>query len=864
VRAAALSFDLGAAQTRVQARLDLARTTPGAPLLLDGEQLELLSLALDGRPLAAGDYRLDGGSLEIFNAPDHCVLESEVRLHPEDNTALSGLYASGNSLVTQCEAEGFRRITFFPDRPDVLAVFTITLRADRVRYPVLLSNGNPVAAGPLPDGRHYAVWHDPFPKPSYLFALVAGDLGWVEESFTTTSGRLVPLRIYAQAQHLDQCGHAMASLIKAMRWDEAVYGREYDLDVFNIVAVDDFNMGAMENKGLNIFNAKYILASPATATDSDYAAIEAVVAHEYFHNWSGNRVTCRDWFQLSLKEGFTVFRDQEFTADMGSRGVKRIQDVNGLRSFQFREDAGPMAHPVRPPAYAEINNFYTATVYNKGAEVVRMLRLLLGSEAFRHGTDLYFSRHDGQAVTTDDFVQCMQDVSGLDLSQFKRWYDQAGTPVITASGTYDAAAHRYRLTLEQSCPPSPGQPEKQPFHIPVALGLLGPDGADLPLRLAHEAAAPPGGTRLLHLRETRAEFVFEDLPAAPLPSLLRGFSAPVKLRQERSAEQLALQMAQDSDAFNRWDAAQQLAVQAILAQLPDAPAGHGARLLEALQSAFGRALAAPASDAALLAQVLTLPAESYLGEFLPALDPLALFQARRGVALALARPHRAALLARFHALQEDAPYAYDGASAGRRALKNLCLGYLLLLDEQEGAPDLRALGMRQFEQGRNMTDRMAAASALSHCPGPEREAALGALLRDWRGDPQVMDKWLSLQALSRLPGALDRVRNLMNHPVFSLRNPNKVRALIGAFTQNTPHFHALDGSGYAFLADQVLTLDALNPQVASRLVGVFSPWRRYASPQRGQMQAQLQRIAATPGLSRDVAEITTKSLESAA
>ena len=863
VHAVTLGFDLGAAQTRVQARLELTRVTPGAPLRLDGEQLELLSLALDGRRLEACGYRLDGGALEVFDAPDHCVLETETLIHPEENTALSGLYASGGNLVTQCEAEGFRRITFFPDRPDVLAVFTVTLRAERMRFPVLLCNGNPGASGPLPDGRHYAVWHDPFPKPSYLFALVAGDLGHIEDHFTTCSGRRVALRIYAQPHHLDKCAHAMASLIKAMRWDEVVYGREYDLEVFNIVAVDDFNMGAMENKGLNIFNAKYIMASPATATDGDYAAIEAVVAHEYFHNWSGNRVTCRDWFQLSLKEGFTVFRDQEFTADMGSRGVKRIQDVNGLRSFQFREDAGPMAHPVRPASYAEINNFYTATVYNKGAEVVRMLHLLLGPEAFRRGTDLYFSRHDGQAVTTDDFVACMQEAGSLDLTQFKRWYDQAGTPVVAASGHYDAAARRYRLTLEQACPPSPGQPQKQPFHIPVALGLMGPDGTDLPLRLAGEAAARPGGTCVLHLREPRAEFVFEDLPAEPLPSLLRGFSAPVKLRQERRAEQLAFQMAHDSDAFSRWDAAQQLAVQTILAHLPDAPAGLGVRLLEALHSAFGSALAAPASDPALLAQVLALPSETYLGEFLPALEPLALFQARRGVALALARAQRAALLARFTALQDDAPYVYDGAGAGRRALKNLCLGYLLLLDEQDGAPDLRALGMRQFERGHNMTDRMAAASALSHCPGPEREAALGALLRDWREDPQVMDKWLSLHALSRLPGALERVRNLMNHPVFSLRNPNKVRALIGAFTQNTPHFHAADGAGYAFLADQVLTLDPLNPQVASRLAGVFSPWRRYASPQRGQMQAQLQRIAATPGLSRDVAEIAAKSLEAA-
>ncbi|MGE0081100.1 MAG: aminopeptidase N, partial [Thiohalomonadaceae bacterium] len=750
----------------------------------------------------------------------------------------------------------FRKITWFVDRPDNMTVFSTRIEADRARYPVLLSNGNRVAQGELDHGRHYAEWHDPFPKPSYLFALVAGDLACIEDRFTTMSGRDVALRLYVQHGNEDKAGHAMASLKKAMRWDEEVYGREYDLDVYMIVAVDDFNMGAMENKGLNVFNSRYVLARPETATDADFMAIEGVIAHEYFHNWSGNRVTCRDWFQLSLKEGFTVFRDQQFSEDMTSGPVARINEVGVLRSQQFREDAGPMAHPVRPPSYQEINNFYTLTVYNKGAEVVRMLRTLLGPEAFRRGTDLYFARHDGQAVTTDDFVKAMEDASGMDLTRFRRWYDQAGTPEVKAHGDYDAAARRYTLHFSQATPATLGQPEKLPFHIPVAMALLGPDGRELPLRLVEETA-PAGTSRVLALTEAEQQFVFEDVDATPVPSLLRGFSAPVRLAFPYSDGDLAFLMAHDSDPFNRWDAGQRLALGVILRSLDARREGAAPALDEGLSAAFVATLRHPTLDKSLIAQALTLPDEDYVAGFLDTIDPEAVHAARSGLKHALARAHRDALLAVYEENTDRGPYTLDMAAVARRRLRNLCLAYLL----QTGETALRALALTQYQGAGNMTDALAALTALVHTEGPEHAEVLVDFYRRWRHDPLVLDKWFTLQATSPLPGTLERVRELTAHPDFNLRNPNRVRALIGAFCQRNPaRFHDARGEGYALLAEHVLALDELNPQIAALLASPFTQWRRFDANRQALMRAQLERLLAKPGLSRDVYEIASKSL----
>ncbi|HEX9626199.1 MAG TPA: aminopeptidase N [Acidiferrobacterales bacterium] len=856
IETVALRFDLDAARTRVHARLTVA-ANPAAgggvrPLRLNGDGPTLLSVAIDGRKLDTGEYRLDAEFLTLPDPPARCVLDIETEIHPQDNTALEGLYVSSGNFCTQCEAEGFRRMTFFPDRPDVMARYTTTLVADKASYPVLLSNGNLVHAEDLPDGRHLATWEDPFPKPSYLFALVAGDLARIEDEFVTRSGRKVALHMFVQHHNTDKCAHAMAALKKAMAWDERVYGREYDLDVYMIVAVDDFNMGAMENKGLNVFNSKYVLARPDTATDADYVAIEGVIGHEYFHNWSGNRVTCRDWFQLSLKEGFTVFRDQEFSADMGSRGVKRIQDVNVLRSHQFREDAGPMAHPVRPESYVEINNFYTLTVYNKGAELVRMLHHLLGPAGFRKGTDLYFDRHDGQAVTTDDFVRALEHANGADLAQFRRWYSQAGTPVLTVTRDYDAQARRYALTVRQSCPPTPQQPHKEPFHIPLAVGLLDPEGVDLPLKLEGEARAVTG-TRVLAVRAAEERFVFEDVPRPPVPSLLRGFSAPVRLEIDLSDDERGFLMAHDSDPFNRWEAGQQLAVKLILARI----AGAATAVPAAFVDAFRKTLASESLDAEMKSQVLSLPGEGYVGEFMAAIDPVAVHDARQWLKRELARALRDDWLA-VHASHHDAgPYRVDPPSIGRRALKNLSLAYLMEL----GQPETVMRCVAQYQAAANMTDALAALGCLAHSDAPQRERALADFHDRWHGDPLVMDKWLAIQAGSRRPDTLERVRRLTAHPVFNIRNPNKVRALIGAFAQGNPaRFHEPGGAGYAFLTEYVLKLDPMNPQVAARLVNGLSQWRRYVAPQRDLMRAQLERLRAQPKLSRDVFEIVDKSL----
>ncbi len=869
-----LRFELGEDHTTVHSRLRIVRaeSTPiGAPLALDGQHLELIALELNGAPLAAERYRVDADRLTLRDPPAEFELTVVTRIRPQDNAALEGLYQSSGNFCTQCEAEGFRRITYFPDRPDLMAVFNTTLIADQARYPVLLSNGNLADSGELADGRHWATWHDPFPKPCYLFALVAGHLKHIEDHFITRSGRKITLRIYVEPENIDQCNHAMYSLQQAMAWDEERFGLEYDLDLYQIVAVGDFNMGAMENKGLNVFNTKYVLAKPDTATDADYQGILGVIGHEYFHNWTGNRVTCRDWFQLSLKEGLTVFRDQEFSSDLGSRGVKRIEDVRILRGSQFPQDAGPMAHPVRPDSYIEINNFYTVTIYNKGAEVIRMMQTLLGRDGFRRGMDLYFQRHDGQAVTCDDFVAAMADANGVDLGQFKRWYRQAGTPELTVSDAYDPAARRYTLTVRQSCPPTPGQPCKEPFHIPLALGLLDAEGRDLPLQLATNppgADAPPPlkrgvdepqpTTRVLELHEAEQTFHFINVPARPIPSLLRGFSAPVKLNSAESDADLRFRLAHDSDDFNRWDAGQTLAIRAILALVEERRQGRDWTLPESFSAAFGRALASDA-DPALLAQVLTLPGESYLAEQMAVVDVDGIHAARRFVQRTLAERLREPLRATYETLRARPGdgYRIDAAAIGQRALKNVCLDYLMQLDDA----GLRALCLEQFHTAGNMTDQLGALASLANDDSPERTDALAAFYHRWRREALVVDKWLSLQATSRLPGTLAVVQDLMTHEAFNLRNPNKVRALIGAFAQANPlHFHAADNRGYTFLADRILALNAFNPQIASRLMTVFTRWCKYDPARQQGMREQLERILAAPELSPDVYEIAVKSL----
>jgi len=856
-----LVFELREQGTRVRARLGIRRN-PDVPvadsLSLDGEGLNPISIRIDERELPDSGYRLDDVSLTLFNPPAQFVLDTEVEIAPENNTALEGLYRSGGMFCTQCEAEGFRKITWFLDRPDVMARFSTRIEADQAAYPVLLSNGNPVDQGHLPDERHYAEWDDPFPKPAYLFALVAGDLKHIAASHTTTSGRAVDLRIYVEPENIDKCEHAMASLKASMEWDERVYGREYDLDVFNIVAVNDFNMGAMENKGLNVFNAKYVLARPDTATDRDYQGIEGVIAHEYFHNWTGNRITCRDWFQLSLKEGFTVFRDQEFSADMGARGVKRIEDVRLLRAHQFAEDASPMAHPVRPDSYIEINNFYTVTVYEKGAEVVRMQAHLLGPETFRKATDLYFERHDGQAVTTDDFVQCMADASGRDLTQFKRWYDYAGTPEVSVHAEYDAAARRYTLTFAQHTPDTPGQTGKPPLLIPVAMGLLDGQGNDLPLRLDGEDKAS-GTSRVLELTGREQSFTFVDVAESPVPSLLRGFSAPVKLSFDYRDEELMFLMAHDSDGFNRWDAAQSLAQRVILAMVAERAAGAAMQVPDVFLVAFGKALADQGSAPALLAEVLTLPAEGYLGDQMTVVDVDGIHAARESLRAAIGQRFAAQLLARYDALAEQGGYRPDPEAIGRRSLKNLCLSYLMAA----GGADAASRCLAQYRAGHNMTDVMSALAQIADSVLPERAEVLADFDQRWRHDPLVMDKWFSVQAMAASRDTvLEEIHVLMGHPAFSIKNPNKVRALIGAFAAGNPRrFNAADGSGYHFLADRILDLDALNPQIASRLTRNLSRWHRYDEQRQAHMRAALERLAGAPGVSKDVYEIASKSLK---
>jgi aminopeptidase N len=852
-----LTFDLDPAATRVKARLLMERhseAAPDAPLVLNGEHLKLISLAIDATPLDAAAYELDDEGLRIAQVPERFVLESEVEIAPQENTALEGLYQSNAMYCTQCEAEGFRRITFYPDRPDVMATFKVTVIGDQQHEPILLANGNPIERGELEGGRHFVTWEDPHPKPCYLFALVAGNLHSVEDHFTTMSGRDVTLQIWVEKENLDKTEHAMASLKRAMAWDEQAYGREYDLDLFMIVAVNDFNMGAMENKGLNIFNSAAVLTHPQTATDAAFQNVEGIVAHEYFHNWSGNRVTCRDWFQLSLKEGFTVFRDQCFSADTNSAPVKRIQDVSFFRTAQFAEDAGPTAHPIRPDHYIEITNFYTLTIYEKGAEVVRMLRNLVGEESFRRGSDLYFERFDGQAVTIEDFVGCMADASGEDFSQFMRWYSQAGTPDIDAHGEYDYVQGEYHLTLRQRTPATPGQPDKLPLHIPVRMGLVGTkSGQDLTLTLNGEKI---GKDAVIHLREDEQTFVFTDVAEAPVPSLLREFSAPVKLHYPYSREDLAFLLTHDSDGFNRWDAGQRLALLA----LDDLIAAHRNGVEKVMDSrvvdAFKTLLNGPMNDKAVLAEMLTLPSEAYIAEQQPIVDVDAIHAAREFVRQSLAMALRDEFLAIYEANMSDEAYAPTPEQIAQRSLKNVALAYLMSIEDEQGL----ALCEAQFAADHNMTDVRQALTLLVHSDRDDLASpALKAFGEKWAHDPLVMDQWFTVQVSRPQPDVLERVKYLMQHPAFSLKNPNRVRALVGAFAQNRVNFHRLDGQGYQLLADVVIELNRLNPEIAARLITPLTRWQRFDETRQALMRSELERIKAQP-LSSNVYEVVEKAL----
>jgi aminopeptidase N len=856
-----LHFDLGEEETLVTSRLHLLRASAEpASLELQGQELELLEVRIDNQLLPPDAYRVSEDSLIIEDVPEQCVLSCKTRIKPQDNTSLEGLYKSHSMFCTQCEAEGFRKITYYLDRPDIMSVFTVTIEADTQRYPVLLSNGNLLETKVLESGRSQVLWHDPIPKPCYLFALVAGDLEHIEDRFVTASGRDVTLRIYVEAKDLGKCEHAMDSLKRSMRWDEEVFGREYDLDIFNVVAVDDFNMGAMENKSLNIFNTSCVLCHPDITTDQGYQRVEAIVAHEYFHNWSGNRVTCRDWFQLSLKEGFTVFRDAEFSSDMGSRTVKRVEDVSLLRSAQFAEDAGPMAHPVRPESYIEINNFYTLTVYEKGAEVVRMIHTLLGAESFRQGSDLYFSRHDGQAVTCEDFVCAMEDASGIDLGQFRRWYSQAGTPVISVRDDYDEDARRYTLSVSQSCPSTPGQDEKEAFVIPLAMGLLG-DAGNLPLQLAGEAPDPETADnthRVLIVDQPEQTFVFENIGERPVPSLLRGFSAPVRLEYDYSRDSLCRLMSRDDDGFVRWDSAQTLALQVINEVQQQLAQGREPSVDVALTDAYCQLLQDASLDPAMVAEMLTLPSENYLAELAGegAADVDLIHRARHCVQKAIGQAASDVLLERYQDLASDASYLPSGEQIANRALRNSCLNYLACADRQH-----LALAARQLQSASNMTDRLMALKVLAfHGEQSDWEQPMAQFYQDWGHETLVVNQWLQLQAAMPDGGALDRVRQLMTHPDFDMRNPNKVRSLVGGFAGANPlNFHRKDGEGYRLLGEVVAELNSLNPQIASRLLAPLTKWRYY-SGRAELMRSELQRLAELPDLSPDVFEVVTKSL----
>jgi aminopeptidase N len=845
---------------RVRSTLRIQRN-PGFPnaaaaLQLDLEDLSLEALAIDGAALAAERYVLTASTLTIASVPDAFQLETVSRLNPKQNTKLMGLYTSSTGFFTLCEAQGFRRITPFLDRPDVMARYTVTLHADRAAYPILLANGNLTAGGEEAGGRHWATWTDPFLKPSYLFAIVAAKLDKVTDTFVTRSGRKVLLQFFVEPGKQDQAPFALESLKHAMTWDEQTYGLEVDLDQYNLVAVGDFNAGAMENKGLNVFNTKLVLARSDISTDYDFKFIDRTVAHEYFHNWTGNRVTCRDWFQLSLKEGLTVFREQQYAGDRYSQAVERIQTVRSLRSGQFPEDAGPIAHPVRPLSYQQISNFYTSTVYSKGAEVVRMMQTLVGPAAFRAGIDLYFQRHDGHAITTDDLVQAIQDAAHVDLTQFKRWYDQAGTPVVKIEDRYDAASSTYELKISQSCPATPGQPEKLPLHMPFTVGLLDAQGQELPLQLDGESA-PQGTSRVLSLREPSELFRFVRVPGPPVPSLGRNFSAPVIIQYDYSDAALSHLLSFDSDPFNRWEAGQRLSMKHLLLGIAEFQSGREVQLPDAFVKAFGWVLAEGAkNDPAFAAEVLVLPAEVYVGEQLSVVDPDAIHQVRQALRRQLSEQLHSALQQTYASCAINGPYSPDAASAGRRSLRNLCLAYLM----ERNDPSARRLCHEQLQRADNMTDALSALTSLANKDCAERVPALAAFYDKWRNEPLAVDKWLGVQAASSLPGTVDVVRQLTAHPAFDLKNPNKVYALLGSFGGNQVNFHAADGSGYAFMAEQIAALDPINPQVAARLTRNLERWKRFDANRQKLMTNVLQKLAGMRGLSKETSEVVTKTL----
>ncbi len=859
-----LDIRLDPKATRVTSKLRL-RANPnaeqGRPLVLDGEGLKLESIAIDGETLPAGKYRLDEKSLTITEVPaGPFTLETVTVCDPEANTLLSGLYRSRGTYCTQCEPEGFRRITYFLDRPDVLAVYTVRIQADKEQAPVLLSNGNPVEQGDIQGtSRHFAVWHDPHPKPSYLFALVGGKLACVRDSFTTASGREVKLGIYVEPGKEDRCGWAMESLKRAMRWDEQRFGLEYDLDVFNIVAVSDFNMGAMENKGLNIFNDKLVLARPDTASDGDYVSIESVIAHEYFHNWTGNRVTCRDWFQLCLKEGLTVFRDEEFTADTRSGPVLRIMDVRMLKTHQFPEDAGPLAHPVRPASYIEINNFYTATVYEKGAELCRMLQTMLGRDGFRKGIDLYFERHDGKAVTVEDFVAAMADANGRDLSQFMLWYTQAGTPELACAFDYEPRSKTARLTVNQIVPPTPGQQRKEPMLIPLRVGLLGANGQDLPLQLADGTELKDG---LLEVTDREQSFTFRDVPAPPTPSLLRGFSAPVRLTMSLDPDQIEFLMINDSDPFNRWQAAQTYAMRLLTASaraggtMEPVTGKEAARLAQALAAAGSEA----SLSAAYRAEFLKLPSESDIArELAHDVDPDRVRKSYEALRKTIGGKIGETLSELYESAASSGPYSPDPESVGRRALRGAALDLLAATGESSEIARLE----RQYRQASNMTDAVTALSVLASLGVPARDEALADFYRRWQDEPLVLDKWFAVQARATRPDSVETVTALLSHPKFTLKNPNRVRALIGSFVHGNPTgFNRADGAGYEFLASTALEIDRFNPHMAARLLGAFESWRTLEAGRQTRARATLERLASAE-LSTDSFEIVTKTLGAA-
>ncbi len=859
-----LDVSLDAHATRVVSTLSMRPNPTGrgaVALVLDGDELVFIAAQLDGQPLDAADFESSPTEFVLRRPPrGRFTLTIETRLDPAANTKLMGLYRTGSAYCTQCEAEGFRRISYFLDRPDVLSTYRVRLEADRGEAPVLLSNGNLEASGEAEmAGRHFAIWRDPHKKPSYLFALVAGDLGHIADSFVTASGRKVALAIYVEHGREERAHYAMDALKRSMTWDEQAYGREYDLDVFNIVAVSDFNMGAMENKGLNVFNDKYVLASPETATDDDYANIEGVIAHEYFHNWTGNRVTCRDWFQLCLKEGLTVFRDQDFSADMRSAPVERIGDVRTLRAAQFPEDAGPLAHNVRPEIYHEINNFYTATVYQKGAEVVRMLKRLIGAETFRAGMDLYFQRYDGTAATVEDFLGCFETVSGRDLSQFMRWYEQAGTPKITVRGAYDPAAKTYRLDIAQSLAPTPGQSVKLPMTMPLALGLVGANGGDI-LLTSSDASAHELASGVFELKDGERSIVFRDVPQRPTLSFVRGFSAPVRVDDDLTEEDLIVLSRHDSDNFNRWQSLQSLATRVLLRGVKAIRAGRAPERNGGLITAFGALIEdvrAGRIDHAFAAMAMGLPTEADIArEIGEGVDPDAIHSARRAMRGALGRAYAGALATLHAELADSSPFSAAAAAAGRRALRNVALGLFVDGDVIQGL----ALAHRQLVEADNMTERLGALSTIAFTPDDRRENALESFGRRYAAEPLILDKWFALQAQIPERETLDRVRGLMNHHGFSLANPNRVRSLIGGFTANQTQFNRADGAGFALLEETVATLDPSNPQVAARLLTAMRSWRSLEEIRRGHAEAMLRRIAARPSLSPDVRDIVTRSL----